>query len=104
MIEVALGAERTGADADGSIGKGAQGAVDIWGAVQTGTDRDIEGLVEDATDLGCGQRLAAETQRADTPRRVTMPEHLESSQFFQLPPKSLGKLHFMAPDAIEALL
>src|ERR1051326_8322655 len=101
MIDVGLRAERTRADTDGPVGKGAEGTVDIRGTVQTGADRDLKRLVQDAADLGRGQRLAAETQRTDAPLRVAMPESLDAIECFQLSPKSLGKIHFVAADAIE---
>src|SRR5437764_14929714 len=98
MIDVGLGAEWAGADADGPVGERPKRSVNVRGTVQARADGDVEGLVEDAADLGRGQRFAAEAQRADTPGPVAMPEHLEALQFVQLPPKSLDKIHFMTAD------
>src|SRR5438105_3779920 len=66
-IDLRSRAERTGTDAHRPFREGAKRAMNVWGAVQARTDRDIERLIENAANLGRGQRVAAETQCADVP-------------------------------------
>ena len=51
-VDVRLGVERAGADADEAVGEGAERPVDVRGAVQAGPDGDVERLVEDAAEFG----------------------------------------------------
>src|SRR5262249_51230111 len=104
VVNIHFRAEEPRADADRSLGKGAEGTMNVRGTMQARADSDLEGLIENGADLRSRQHLAAETQRADTPFGIAMAEDLESYQRLQLLPKSLGKLHFMTADLVGSLL
>src|SRR5262245_26695762 len=92
LVDVGRGAEGPGTDADGAVGEGADGAVDVRGAVQARADGDVERLVQDAADLGGGERFAAEGEGADAARHVAMAEDFVAADVVEPAPETFDEV------------
>src|SRR5439155_12897294 len=83
VIDVLVGVEGSGADADRSFRKCSQRPMDIGGAMQAGPDGDSECLVEDAPDFRRRQHLTAQTQRTDALGMVLVAEDFIAANLLQ---------------------
>src|SRR2546426_1019821 len=78
--------------------------MDVWGTMQAGTDRDLEGLIEDAADLGSGKCFAAQAQGADAAGHVAMAEDFVAADLVEAFPQAFDEFDFVPVNLGEALL
>src|SRR5665213_1328788 len=80
-----------------------QGAMNIRGAVKSRSHRNVERLVENASQFRRRQRFGAETQRTHSPRSVAPAVHGDAVDFLQAATEALDQLVLTRVDLFHAL-
>src|SRR3954452_7047525 len=95
MVNIVFRAKRPRAHAHRSFWEGPQRPMNIRCTMQPWPHRHVERLIEDAADLRCRQRRAAEAQRANVTRQVAVAEDLVTVDLVQPPPQPFDQRHLM---------